>query len=92
MIPCDRVITVCKVIFVEDLEADFVEGGDGVTDGAHTWDAVAILDFVGKFFMLWDGRVPVVGHAPFVDAELFSKDQRLISMEVREINAQFLRA
>ncbi len=82
VVPGDLVTTVGKILLVLDLETNRLEGVACVLDGAHLGDTITDLDTVSDALVLGVGRVPLVGHAPFVDTENSSRLEDLLNLAV----------
>ena len=70
IVPRHVVRSLGEVFLVHDLQPDSDEGLTSLGDGTHLGDAVPDFDVVRKLLMLGDRRVPLIGHAPFVDSKL----------------------
>ena len=91
VVPRNLIGPLREVFLVEDLEADVYQRLTSLRDGPHLGDAVADLDLVRELLVLRDGRVPLVGHAPFVDTELRDMLVALWTIAFKRY-PQFLRA
>lgn len=86
-------VTISEVLFVENFKADVLKSSAAGVDAPHLGDTVSNLDTVSDVLVVRILRVPDVGHAPFVDTELFGKvSAKGEEREGREGDERVLRA
>lgn len=69
-VPWDRVVTLGKILVVEEVEASILHGLDTLGDGDHVGDTVTLLDGETDISVLEVVVVVLVGHQPLVHTEL----------------------